>query len=64
MSENLLRRIAADLNGAPGAAERAPRMAAQVSDINARVAAEAVRSLAFDSSPYSYAAWLAAEDRH
>lgn len=63
MSEDLLRRVAADLNGALGAAERAPRMAAQVSDTNARVAAEAVRSLAFDSSPYSYLALLAAADK-
>jgi hypothetical protein len=63
MSEDLLRRIAADLNGVPGAAGRAPRMATQVSDVNARVAAEAVRSLAFDSSPYGYQAWLAGEDK-
>jgi hypothetical protein len=63
MSDDLLRRIAADLNGAPGAAGRAPRMAPQVSDVNAKVAAEALRALALDSSPYSYQTWLAGEDQ-
>lgn len=63
MSEDLLRRVAAELNGALGAAERAPRMKALVSDINTRVATEAVRSLPFDSSPYSYLAWLVRADQ-
>lgn len=63
MSEDLLRRIAADLNGALGAAERAPRMAALVGDTNAKVAAEAAHRLPFDSSPYAYKAWLNEEDK-
>ncbi|MET0968694.1 MAG: hypothetical protein ABWY18_05785 [Tardiphaga sp.] len=62
MNEESLQQIAADLNVTPGAAERAPRMAKLVSDTNATVAAAALRSLAFDSSPYQYQAWLAGED--
>lgn len=63
MSENLLRQIATELNNTPGAAERTPRMVGMVADINARIAAEAIRVMPFDSSPYAYRAWLAAVDK-
>lgn len=38
MSEDLLRQIAAELNKAPGSAERASRIAALVVDNNTRIA--------------------------
>jgi methylphosphotriester-DNA--protein-cysteine methyltransferase len=61
MSEDLLRQVAADLNFAPGAAERAARMAALVDDNNQRIA-DAALEMPFDSSPYAFSAWLAATD--
>jgi hypothetical protein len=61
MSEDLLRQVAGDLNFAPGAAERVARMAALVDENNSRIA-EAALALPFDSSPYSFATWLAATD--
>jgi hypothetical protein len=63
MSEDLLRRVADELNGAPETAARIARMATLVSDTNSRIAAEALRSLAFDSSPYGFQSWLAAADK-
>ncbi len=63
MSEDLLRQIAAELNQAPDTAGRTARMSALVSDVNARIATEAMHKLPFDSSPYVYQAWLAAADR-
>ena len=62
MNEDILRGIAGELNGAPGAAERVARMQTQVEDVNSRVAAEALQ-LPFDSSPYGFFAWLAAADK-
>jgi negative regulator of sigma E activity len=38
-------------------------MVGMVADINARIAAEAIRVMPFDSSPYAYRAWLAAVDK-
>jgi hypothetical protein len=64
MSEGLLRQIAAELNKAPGAAERAPRVAALVTENNTRIATESINSMPFDSSPYAYQAWLAAVDKN
>jgi hypothetical protein len=64
MSEDLLRQVAAVLNKTPGAAERAPRMAALVAENNTRAATEAVTNMPFDSSPYAYQAWLAAVDKN
>jgi hypothetical protein len=63
MSEDLLRQIATELNKAPGAAERTPRMVGLVADNNTRIAAEAIRVMPFDSTPYAYQAWLAAVDK-
>jgi len=63
MSEELLRQVASELNQAPDAAGRAARAAALVTDVNTRIAAEAVRAMPFDSSPYAYRAWLAETDR-
>jgi hypothetical protein len=62
MSEELLRRVAAELNQAPDAASRTARSVALVTDVNARIAAEALRAMPFDSSPYAYQAWLAKAD--
>jgi len=56
MSEDLLRQVAADLNFAPDAALRVPRMAALVEDNNRRVAD---LPLPFDSTPYAMPLWLA-----
>ena len=50
MSEDLLRGIAAELNGAPAAAARTERMAELIGDTNSRVAAESAQTLPFDSS--------------
>jgi hypothetical protein len=61
VSDETLRQVAADLNFAPGAAERVARMAALVEDNNRRIA-DAALNTPFDSSPYSFAAWLAATD--
>jgi hypothetical protein len=58
MNEDILRQVAADLNFAPGAAERVTRMAALMDDNNRRIA-EAALKMPFDSSPYSFPAWLA-----
>lgn len=63
MSEDLLRRFAAKLNGVPGTADRVARVAALVEDTNIRVAAEALRVLPFNSSPYGFQQWLAATDK-
>ena len=63
MREDLLRQIAADLNQAPDAADRTSRMAALVSEVNARVADEALRRMPFDSSPYAFQAWCAGADK-
>jgi hypothetical protein len=60
MSEDLFRQVAADLNFAPDAAARVPRMVALVDDNNRRVANA---SLPFDSTPYGFQLWLAAVDR-
>ena len=63
MNEDILHGIAAELNGAPQAADRVDRMKTLVHDINDRVAAEALRALPFDSSPYGFPTWLAAADK-
>jgi hypothetical protein len=63
MSEDLLRQVAAELNKAPGAAERAPCMTGLVAENNTRVATAAVQDMAFDSTPYAYQAWLAGMDK-
>lgn len=63
MSEDLLRQVAAELNHTKGAAERAPRMAALVTENNARVATAAARTMVFDSTPYVYQAWLAGKGK-
>lgn len=63
MSEDLLRRIAAELNNAPGAAERTVGVAALITDVNARISSAALSRLPFDSSPYGYQAWLAGADQ-
>jgi hypothetical protein len=64
MSEDLLRQVAAELNKAPETAERASRMTTLISENNTRIAAEAVRSMPFDASPYAYQFWLAAVDKN
>ena len=56
MSEDLLRQVAANLNFAPDASTRVPRMAALVEDNNRRVADT---PLPFDSTPYAMSLWLA-----
>jgi hypothetical protein len=63
MSAELLRQVAAELNQAPDAAGRTARAAALVTDVNTRIATEAIRAMPFDSSPYAYQAWLAKADR-
>jgi hypothetical protein len=60
MSEDTLRKVAADLNFAPAAADRVGRAAALVLDINLRIASA---PLPFDSSPYAFPDWLADEDK-
>ncbi|MFA6264165.1 MAG: hypothetical protein WC670_00415 [Pseudolabrys sp.] len=62
MDDELLRRIAAELNGAPETAARAGRSAALVADTNTRIA-EAAGTMPFDSTPYSMPHWLAANDK-
>ena len=63
MTDDVLRAIAATLNQAPDTAHRTPRMAAMIGDVNARIAAEALRRMPFDSTPYGYPAWLAETER-
>ena len=63
MNEELLRGIAAEMNDAPGAAERVARAQALVEDTNSRIAEAAIATLPFDSSPYDYPTWLAATDK-
>jgi hypothetical protein len=63
MDEDLLRRIAAELNGVPDAAGRAGRSKALVADTNARIA-DAARTLPFDSTPYAMPQWLSAIGKH
>jgi hypothetical protein len=63
MSEDLLRRIAEELNNAPDAARRAAQAAPLVAGVNARVAAAAERQLTLDTTPYAYAAWLVEMDK-
>lgn len=63
MSEDLLRRVAAELNETPGAAERASRYQALVAANNTQIAAEAIRNMPFDASPYAYQSFLAAMDK-
>lgn len=59
MNEELLRQVAAELNQAPDAAGRTARAAALVTDVNRRIATEALGLMSLDSSPYAYQAWLA-----
>jgi hypothetical protein len=63
MNEELLRGIAADLNDAPQAAERAARSLPLVADTNRRIGKAAIATLPFDSSPYGFPTWLAATDK-
>jgi hypothetical protein len=63
MTEDFLRDVAAGLNFAPEAGERAGRAGALVADTNSRIAAEAFDTLPFDSSPYGFPNWLAATDK-
>ena len=63
MSEDLLRQIAATLNQAPDSAGRTARAAALVTDVNARVANEAMSVMPFDATPYAYQAWLATSEK-
>ena len=62
MDDDLLRRIAADLNNASESAARATRSAPLVADTNRRIA-EAAKALPFDSTPYAFPQWLAALDK-
>ena len=62
MDDDLLRRIAADLNGVPDSAARAARSVPLVADTNGRIA-EAAKALPFDSTPYAFPQWLAAIDK-
>lgn len=59
MDEELLRRIAAELNSVPETAARAGRSAALVAESNARIG-EAARAMPFDSTPYAMPQWLSA----
>ena len=63
MSEDLLRQVVVELNQAPEAANRTARAMALVTDVNTRIATEALRAMPFDTSPYAYQAWLAQADR-
>ncbi|MCC8937510.1 hypothetical protein CI1B_47820 [Bradyrhizobium ivorense] len=63
MSEDLLRQVVVELNQAPEAANRTARATALVTDVNTRIATEALRAMPFDTSPYAYQAWLAQADR-
>ncbi|HLG79836.1 MAG TPA: hypothetical protein VKY22_02395 [Bradyrhizobium sp.] len=60
MTDDVLSRLVSDLNRAPGAALRVPRMAALVEDNNRRIADT---PLPFDSTPYAFVQWLAEADR-
>lgn len=62
MDDDLLARIAAELNAVPEAAARAARSKALVSDTNARIA-DAAKAMPFDSTPYAMPLWLAACDK-
>lgn len=59
MDDELLRRIAAELNSAPDSAARAGRSAAIVTDTNTRIG-EAAQAMPFDSTPYAMPQWLSA----
>jgi len=59
MDDELLRRIAAEFNGAPDSAARAGRSAAIVADTNTRIG-EAAKAMPFDSTPYAMPQWLSA----
>ncbi|UFS75696.1 hypothetical protein LPB73_28220 [Tardiphaga sp. 37S4] len=63
MSEDLLHQVAAELNKAPSAAERTPRMTEPVVENNTRVANASIQDMAFDSTPYAYQAWLVGMDK-
>lgn len=62
MDDDLLRRIAADLNDVPGSAARAARSVRLVADTNDRIA-KAAKAMPFDSTPYAFPNWLAALDK-
>ena len=62
MDDELLRRMAAELNGAPETAARAARSAPLVADANNRIA-EAAKAMPFDSTPYAMPQWFAAIDK-
>lgn len=59
MAEDLLKRIAAELNGVPETAARAGRSAALVADTNTRIG-DAAKAMPFDSTPYAMPQWLSA----
>ena len=63
MNEELLRFVAAEMNGAPEASERVARAKALVEDTNSRIAAASIETLPFDSSPYGFPNWLTATDK-
>ena len=63
MNEDLLRLVAAEMNGAPEAGERVARAKMLVEDTNSRIAAAAIETLPFDSSPYGFPNWLTAADK-
>lgn len=63
MNDDVLRQIAADLNQAPDTAGRTARMAALVTEVNLRVASEALRRIPLDSTPYAYQAWCVVGDQ-
>ena len=62
MDDDLLRRIAAELNDVSGTAARAARSTPLVADTNGRIA-EAAKALPFDSTPYAFPQWLAALEK-
>ena len=62
MDDELLRRVAAELNDVPETASRAGRWTALVAETNMRIGAAAKR-MPFDSTPYSMPNWLAAIDK-
>lgn len=64
MNDDLLRQIAADLNQAPDTAGRTAQMAALVTEVNARIANEALRRMPFDSTPYAYHKWCDGMEKH
>jgi len=63
MNEDLLRFVAAEMNGAPEAGERVVRTKMLIEDTNSRIAAAAVEIMPFDSSPYGFPNWLIAADK-